>query len=179
MVLNLWVNVDAPRQRKIFLRVRKNSMYPTKNLWDERKHNIEIMLGNLNAPNRAKFSISEPTISGLVTTRSLVPISRIKTSRAIRATTWRSDDRSFATVHPPTPWKKTDTVPQRLNLPSARGSKLDLKSRLRRLTNEWPKIRTDGTPVDIMMDQQRSAVTASCSCKVVLNIRGIKHSRWV
>ena len=118
--------------------------------WEKthRKHNVKIMLENLNAPNRTKFSISERTTSGLVTTWSLVPIPRIKTSGAVRATTWRSDDQSFATVHPPTPWKRTDTVPQRLKLPSARGSKLDLKTRLRRLTNEWPKIRTDRTPLD-------------------------------
>lgn len=52
MVLTRWLNVDAIRQIKIFPRLKKSSMYRTKNICDERKHNVEIMLENLNAPGK-------------------------------------------------------------------------------------------------------------------------------
>ena len=52
MVLTNWVIVDAIRLIKIFPRVKKSSMYPTKDIWDDRKHNVEITLENLNAPRK-------------------------------------------------------------------------------------------------------------------------------
>ena len=44
----------------------------------------------------------------------------------------------------------------------------------RRLTNEWPKIRTDGTPLDIMVDQTNELQLRAVRAQVVLNKKGMK-----
>ena len=91
-----------------------------------------------------KSSISEPTTSGRLATRSLVPISRIITSGFRVETAPRSYRRSVLTVRPPTPCKWIEALPRRWKCSAARASKFHLGSELSRRTNEWPKIRTVG-----------------------------------
>ena len=93
--------------------------------------------------NSTSLSIWEPTISGGLLQRSLVPISDMTKSGAKKGDI-KSNGSILLTVLRPTPNKRTLTS-SRLKLLLARSSKCCSKSPLSRWTKEWLSIITFGT----------------------------------
>ncbi len=66
------------------------------------------------------------------------------------ATTPKSYVSNFLTVRPPTPCMSTSTIPSSPKFKLARSSKRARRSLFSRRTNEWPRMRTFGTCVEVV-----------------------------
>ena len=135
--------------RRLNLRVKGSCDTPTRRpTWNDMTNTNDT---NSEFPQKQTYkNLQYPTTSGLLWERSLVPISRITVSGAVRQMTERSRSRSELTVRPPIPNKWIFALPLRPRFSSTRGSKYTERWFLSKRTKEWPNMRTFGAKKSII-----------------------------